>query len=1163
MGRYLRALSVTALLMVSLLAAGQDRDMGANGQTRGDRKGNEQLQRDLWFHRGRMVKGKSAAELLLQARQQKLQLSKSKLSQQRVEKYIQSNLKWKNLGPAPIASDAEGNGLQDYGPVTGRATSVAVDQTDTTGNTVYVGGAYGGLWKSTNGAASDLKNVVWKQLLDGQASLAVGAVAVKPNDGNVLLVGTGEPNNAGDSYYGVGILRSADGGNTWTLIPSAKSADGSTTIAFKGLGFSRIVFSSDNPSLVLAAAAWTPENLGSFNPATDNVHRGVYYSTDAGATWTQAAFTNPDGSSVAHSAYGLAYNSATKHWFVSLGFRGFYTSTDGMNWTRLANQPGGSKLDFSVCPTSGSARCPVYRSEIAVRQNPNIAPKGELYAWYVDVNEVNQGVYVSTDDGTTWSAIDTTGMDACGDGSASDGCSTAQGSYNLTLAAVPNGGATDLIAGAVNLFKTSVTCTSDAGCAADGFKNLTHVYGCDAQTGTYATLAHVHPDQHGIDFSTSNPKIVYFANDGGIYRTLDDPNLNSGDCTVPNPFDNLNATMGSMTQIVGFSQTTSDTSILLAGSQDNGTETTNPVIDKGTGYGWTDYQGGDGGYNAINPANPDEWFASYPYGEITRCGGGVNCRGSFDDLFNYSTWAWGGDDTAFYMPFILDPQNTSQMIVGTCRVWRGDSNPTAPWPAPISYNFYTGDATACTSANSGMITALAAGGPKTDAGSEVIYTGDELGYLSATQTASAGPASWQDSSGTLDSNGVPAWGNYPVSSITLDPNDATGATTYITTQGFGYGHVWKTTDFGQTWTNITGDLPDAPADGFTIDPADHSTFYVGTDVGVFMSTNGGTNWTEYGPTSGAGSLPNVAITKLEAIAANGDHKLRVSTYGRGMWEIDLASYLDFTQTVTPGTAKVAGGGTTTYTVNFNALGNFASDVTVACANLPAGVTCTPNPATVGSTTNTSVVTVTTTPGTTPVGPNTFQITGTAGDLVKTSDVTLQVTDFGLATTQGTATVTAGNSATYPIQITSDSGHTDSVALTCTSTLPTGVLCGFTPAAVAPGGTATLTLSTTAATAMLEAPHFGRQGPLFAFWFGLPGIVVVGAGARGKRKKAIMLTLLVIVLVSMLAMAACGGGSSSSSGTSPSTATPAGSYTVTVTGTSGALTHTINMTLVVQ
>ncbi len=127
---------------------------------------------------------------------------------------------WTPLGPAPLASDATGLGVQDYGPVAGRVTAVAVDPADGSGNTVYIGGAYGGVWKSSNAGAlsPNPSSVTWTPLTDDQPTLAVGSIAIQPQltspdaHRSVVLVGTGETNSSADSYYGLGILRSADAG---------------------------------------------------------------------------------------------------------------------------------------------------------------------------------------------------------------------------------------------------------------------------------------------------------------------------------------------------------------------------------------------------------------------------------------------------------------------------------------------------------------------------------------------------------------------------------------------------------------------------------------------------------------------------------------------------------------------------------------------------------------------------------------------------------------------------------------------------------------------------------------------------------------------------------------------------------------------------------------
>src|ERR1022692_3070288 len=186
-----------------------------------DADGDHEEQRAEWFLRGRSVPGKSSAELRHRAYQSKMQARAARLARARAAEQgpqpnsQPSSVGWTPLGPVPLASDATGDGFQNYDQVSGRATAVAIDPADPTGNTVYIGGAQGGVWKSTN-ATSPAANVTWTAVTDDQATLSIGSIAIQPGSSNpaqsVVLVGTGEADNFADSYFGLGILRSADGG---------------------------------------------------------------------------------------------------------------------------------------------------------------------------------------------------------------------------------------------------------------------------------------------------------------------------------------------------------------------------------------------------------------------------------------------------------------------------------------------------------------------------------------------------------------------------------------------------------------------------------------------------------------------------------------------------------------------------------------------------------------------------------------------------------------------------------------------------------------------------------------------------------------------------------------------------------------------------------------
>jgi hypothetical protein len=223
-------------------------------------------ERNEWFFRGRLVHGKPSAELRRRAYSAKLQMRAHAAAVARAQSNAQNSLSsgsWIPLGPVPLASDASGNGTQDYHQVSGRATSLAIDPADPSGNTMYIGGAQSGIWKSTDAALNTANDVTWTPVSDGQATLSIGAIAVQPGNTDpaktVIIAATGEANNSGDSYFGLGILRSTNAGSTWTLIPTANGG----ALSFSGLGGTRMAFSTatGKTNTVVAAMATSAEGV--------------------------------------------------------------------------------------------------------------------------------------------------------------------------------------------------------------------------------------------------------------------------------------------------------------------------------------------------------------------------------------------------------------------------------------------------------------------------------------------------------------------------------------------------------------------------------------------------------------------------------------------------------------------------------------------------------------------------------------------------------------------------------------------------------------------------------------------------------------------------------------------------------------------------------------
>src|SRR6266700_1411733 len=289
-----------------------------------------------------------------------------------------------------------------------------------------------------------------------------------------------------------------------------------------------------------------------------------------------------------------------------------------------------------------------------------------MYAWFVYFSStgtsVDGGIWQSANGGASWTSISDAAITNCGD---FYGCGVQQGAYDLALLAVPNGEATDLYAGAVNLYKCGIT-SQNPTCAATPFMNLTHVYGC----APIAAPAHVHPDQHALAYmipnsgSDSGNALMFFANDGGIYRALNGfSGLNTGACSGANQFDDLNQNLGSMTQFVSFSQHPTDLNTLLGGTQDNGSPASSQAT---TNPSWINVLGGDGGYKEIDPGATSNWYAANPDVPpgglgVQLCTSGVNCS---DSGFNFvvTSGTVGGDDGAFYFPYVLDPQSSTAML---------------------------------------------------------------------------------------------------------------------------------------------------------------------------------------------------------------------------------------------------------------------------------------------------------------------------------------------------------------------------------------------------------------------------------------------------------------------------------------------------------------------
>ena len=844
----------------------------------------------------------------------------------------QGTATWQPLGPAAVQS-------QNFGLVTGRVSALALDPSDATGNILYVGTTGGGVWKSQNANTSSAANISFAPLADSlpamsgaaDASISIGALTVQPGGTGVILAGTGDPNDGLDSYYGAGILRSTDGGVTWSLIYI--TADGLYSFAGEGIaGFAwgnvtaSIQACGPNPansSVVVAAVSQAYEGTLVNAAWTGSSYEGLYYSTDSGENWCLATITDGSAGKVQGPNYGffvlpdgnaatsVVWNPVRQMFVAAVRYHGYYQSADGITWTRMSAQPGAGLLaSAGLCPantgSTGSPGCPAFRGVLAV--NPLT---GDTFAWTVDEYNQDQGLWqdvcaasagVCTNKTITfaqqWNTVALETNTLLGP------ATIANGDYNLALAAVPSGQTTIMLAGANDLWKAN--CPVSQGCQ---WRNTTNSkVGFCAQVGEY---------QHALAWNGNNPLEIFVGNDSGLWRSTDAIGESGTVCAASDAshFQNLNGSLGSLAEAVSLSQVGDTPYTLMAGLGANGTAGVKST--SGTTADWPEILGGEGGPVAIDPVNNANWYVNNQAGvSIYLCSQSAPCTPAvFGSSPVVSDADVGGDGLTMTSPapFLVDPLDNTQLLIGTCRVWRGSANG-AGWSAanaisPVLDNKASsgpcsGDALIRSMAALALpvSTALPAGG-------EVVYVGMygaanggatlpghvlSATYNSATHTWSA----WTDVTAlnpvTNDTRTMNYYG-MDISSIDIDPHVNTGQTVYVTVAGIqtpleNVQTVYRSIDGGAHWTSMMANLPPAPANSLAVDPQSASTVYVATDAGVYATQQIASCatipfecWSAYG--SGLPDAPVVALSAAPASATVPN--LVAATYGRGIWTTPL------------------------------------------------------------------------------------------------------------------------------------------------------------------------------------------------------------------------------------------------------------------------------------
>jgi photosystem II stability/assembly factor-like uncharacterized protein len=811
---------------------------------------------------------------------------------------------WTAVGPAPIAATGYAGGQ----PFSGKINAVAADPTNP--NVIYIGASLGGVWKTTDGGNT------WTPLTDNQASLSVGALALAPSNTNIIYAGTGDTTYSGNAYYGRGVLKSTDGGATWTLLANN---------LFDRRAISRIVVDPSNPAVVyLATGAGVVNGLGG------NV--GVWKSTDGGTTWTDLTSSlaninsNEDlfstllldpGDSTHQTLYTAVCSPAGQYFGFSTGAGVYKTTNGGKTWTLLGGgMPSGVTVGNVQLALSASAPQTVYASIVSTGQAGS-PPYGDLLE-----------MLKSTNGGSTWTKLTPPDYFA----------PEHQGWFDTTLAVDPSN-ANVVFAGAGSGTNTFIE-------SRDGGTTWTDIsLGSPPSPDTFPNSA-PHADHHGIGFDASGRLLD--GDDGGLFR-LDSPLPGSVQWT------DLNGNL-QITQFTGIALDPTDPNTAYGGSQDNGTEVFNGAL------GWTALRGGDGGFVRVDPNNPGTIYHTY------QCNSGNIQPDSLERSDNGGeTWVAKttginpSDSTSFYPPYQIDPSNSARLLLGTNRVYES-TNHADSW-APISPVLSSNPNTYYQE-----ITALAVA----PSSGSTIYVATADGHIFVTQ----------NDGGTWQARDIPGIStNYGhIADLEVDP--ANSLIAYAVRDQFNdptrVGHVFRTTDGGQTWSDVSGNLPDLPTYTLAIDPRT-GALYVGNDNGVYLSFNTGASWSRLGA-----GFPNVQVVQLELSTTLGI--LAAGTHGRGMWELAVPGlHYRLTPSVTTVTAGTAFNLTlTVLDANNNTVTGYAGTVHLSSSDpkavVPANYTFT----------------------STDHGTHTF----TRGVILKTAGPqTVTATDTQAATTQGSQAFT--------------------------------------------------------------------------------------------------------------------------------------------------------------
>jgi photosystem II stability/assembly factor-like uncharacterized protein len=1101
-----------------------------------------------------------------------------------------SSLAWQSIGPAPTSQTPFGN-------TSGRVTALVVDPTDSTGKTVYLGAADGGVWKTT-----DLQN--WTPLTDDQPSLSIGSIALDvTSNPPTIYAGTGEENFGRDSYYGAGFLKSTDGGQHWT------------SIGIGAFGGASSPLSSANGGPFIGALSVDPSSalhqvvLAGVNGSDPLIASGIWRSTNGGTNWTPALSPSPK---VEATDVIFDFNDATGITaYAALGHPGgdgdtgapckssspcngvFISTNAGASWTRLTG------LDQASDQTQFG--------RITLALGPQVSGKTVIYAAVANADDSSSsffGLFKSLDGGTTWAQIATPPNNLC-----DPSCF-----YDMTIRVSP-ANASLVFAGGSNGGGNGGTLYRSV----DGGNSWQDVT-------VDKSSASIHSAQHALGF-TADGSSLFIGNDGGIWTSGDVTNTSiaAGSQTWTNLNTGSTSSGLSITQFYpGLTVHPSSDKVAFGGTQGNSAQLYNSGSWIGMGMPQC-----DGGYTAIDAASPSTVFTTcgdlqqpasvVPFVFRSLSGGFVNDFVTVENGINTS------DPASYLPPLIGDASRSQTFYLATNRLYQTIDNG----------NTWSAVSTDLTGSVGNFLTAVAIA----PSDSNTLYVGSIDGIVQVSHNVLSGSVGFARVIAGLPDRSV--------TSIAVDATDPTLA--YAAFSGFSgfngdtLGHVFMTTNGGGQWNDISSNLPNIPVNAVVADPNISGTLYIGTDIGVFITSDSGTTWQPLGT-----GLPNAVVMALTLRGAS--RTLTAVTHGRGAWDIALGGLpaLQLTDispveanTAPPIAITATGVGFTSQSViqvsgtpvtptTLNSDGSLSASIpasalqsssnvygiTVATGqnvsnSLPFGVSnpaptitaISPTSAIIGNGTVILTITgtnfqpnatinfgnTTLTPGT---GGSTTSLVATVPTSALASPAAVNVTVTNPAPGGGTsnaeefdiqdyaygpvspavATIKAGATANFTIPVVGLFGFATEITLACGTGLPPDATCTFNPTNITPTATQQLAISTVANSAAPPANPMRRWPPLArGIWLALAALLTVwlalkvrpasqSAGIFGVQARRAALAISLAALMFGAGLAGCGGGSR--------TGTPVGTYQITITANGSAdgtatATHTTTVTMIVQ